>query len=68
MFTKISRHTAEAVVQTPVTMGKVSRNPNARDDRRAEPSKGELAKMVEAHVTSLDAIVHGFGVGGAFHF
>ena len=68
MFTKISCHTAEAVVQTPVSMRKVSRNPDARDDRRAEPSKGELAKMMEAHVTSLDAIIHGFTIAGALHF
>ena len=68
MFTKISCHTAKAVVQTPVSMRKVSGDPDARDDRRAEPSKGELAKMMEAHVTSLDAIIHGFTVAGALHF
>jgi hypothetical protein len=68
MFTKISCHTAKAVVKTPVSMRKVYRNPDARDDRRAEPSKGELAKMMEAHVTSLDAIIHGFTIAGALHF
>jgi hypothetical protein len=49
-------------------MWKVYRIPDARDDRRAEPSKGELAKMMEAHVTSLDAIIHGFTIAGALHF
>jgi hypothetical protein len=68
MFTKISCRTAEAVVQTPVSMRKVFRNPDARDGRRAEPSKGELAKMLEAHVTSLDAIIHGFTIAGALRF
>ena len=68
MFTKISCHTGDAVVQSPVSIRKVSRNPDARDDRRAEPSKGELAKMMEAQVTSLDAIIHGFTIAGALHF
>jgi hypothetical protein len=68
MFTKISCRTAEAVVRTPVSMRKVFRNPDARDGRRAEPSKGELAKMMEAHVTSLDAIIHGFTIAGALRF
>ena len=67
MFAKISAPTAPAVVRSDTTR-KVIGNPNARDDRRAEPSKGELAKMMEAHVISLDAIVHGFGVAGALHF
>ena len=68
MFTKISCRTAEAVVQAPFSMRKVSRKPGARDERRVELSKGELAKMMEAHVTSLDAMIHGFTIAGALHF
>jgi hypothetical protein len=68
MFTKVSCHTAEAVVKIPVSMRRLSRNLDARDDRCAEPSKGQLAKMMEAHVTSLDAIIHGFTIAGALRF
>jgi hypothetical protein len=41
---------------------------DARDDRRTEPSKGALVNMMEAQVTSLDAIVRGFASAGALHF
>jgi hypothetical protein len=64
MFTKISRPTVEAITGH----SKKSCGPEDRDDRRGEPSKGALAKMTEAHMTSLDAIVHGFASTGALHF
>ena len=64
---KISAPTAAVVVRSDVTR-KAPGTPYARDDRRAEPSKGELAKMLEAHVTSLDAVIHGFTIAGALHF
>ena len=67
MFTKISRPTVEAVIQTDHSK-KSYGTPEARDDRRGEPSKGALAKMTEAYMTSLDAIVHGFASAGALHF
>ena len=63
-----SRATVEAVIQTDHSK-KSYGAPDAGDDRRAEkPSKGALAKMTEAHMTSLDAIVHGFASVGALHF
>ena len=65
MFTKISRPTAEPVVQN-ASVAKASEKRGARDDRRPEPARDELANMMQAHVTSLDAIVQGFATWGAF--
>ena len=67
MFTKISRPTVEPVIQTDHSK-KSYGTPETRDDHRGELSKGALAKMTEAHMTSLDAIVHGFTSAGALHF
>jgi hypothetical protein len=67
MLTKISAPTVEAVIQTDRSKKRYGA-PEAGDDRRGEPSKGALAKMTEAHVTSLDAIVHGFANARALHF
>ena len=74
MFAKISRPTVEAVIPTveAVIQSAHSRKshgtPDPRDDRRAEPSKGAFVNMMEAQVTSLDAIVRGFASAGALHF
>jgi hypothetical protein len=62
--------TAATAVQS-ASMRKASGNPashDSRDEHRAEPSKDELAKMMKAQLTSLDAIVHGFTIAGTFHF
>ena len=67
MFTKISRPTVEAVIQTDHSK-KSYGAPEARDDRCGEPSKGALAKLTEAHMTSLDAIVRGFASAGGLYF
>jgi hypothetical protein len=66
MFT-ISHKTTEAAART-VSMRKTYTVAAAGDDRRVEPAKGEFAKLMQAHVTSLDAIVHGFAAAGALHF
>jgi len=67
MPAKNSRPTAATAVQG-ASIRKVSENPDSRDEHREEPSKDELAKMMKAHLTSLDAIVHGFTLTGTFHF
>ena len=67
MFMKISRPTVEAVIKTDRSK-KSYGTLEARDDRRGEPSKGALAKMTEAHMTSLDAIVRELADAGALHF
>jgi hypothetical protein len=71
MFTKISRPTVEAieaVIQSTHSKKSYGTTPDAIDDLRAEPLKGALVNMMEAHVTSLDAIVRGFANAGALHF
>jgi hypothetical protein len=67
MPAKNSPPTAATAVQS-ASIRKVSENQDSRDEHREEPSKDELAKMMKAHLTSLDAIVHGFTLTGTFHF
>jgi hypothetical protein len=67
MPAKNSPPTAATAVQS-ASIRKVSENHDSRDEHREEPSKDELAKMMKAHLTSLDAIVHGFTLTGTFHF
>jgi hypothetical protein len=67
MPAKNSPPTAATAVQSASTR-KAFENNDSRDEHREEPSKEELAKMMKAHLTSLDAIVHGFTLTGTFHF
>ena len=67
MPAKNSPPTAATAVQS-ASMRKASENHDSRDEHREEPLKEELAKMMKAHLTSLDAIVHGFTPTGTFHF
>ena len=62
MHAKNSPPTAATAVQS-ASKRKTSGTHHSRDDHRAEPSKAELAKMMKAHLTSLDAIIHGFTIG-----
>jgi hypothetical protein len=64
---KNSPPTAATAVQN-ASIRKASGNHDSRDGHRAQTSQEELAKMMKAHLTSLDAIVHGFPIAGTFHF
>src|SRR5271170_6180224 len=59
---------AAATVVESASMRQASENPDIRDEHREQSSRDELAKMMKAHLTSLDAIAHGFTHTGTFQF
>ena len=66
MSAKISEEITNAPVESS-SPGKDIQNPRGKDDSQEQESREELARKMEAQVTSLGLIVNGFAIAGAFH-
>ena len=66
MSAKISEQITTAPVESS-SPAKDIENPRGKDDNQEQESRDELARKMEAQVTSLGVIVQSFAIAGAFH-